>query len=148
MADLIRWDPFREIADMRRDWDRMFDGSFFRPLTQNGWYAPRMDVYETADEVVVEAAMPGIKAEDVDIQVTGDTLLIKAERKEEQERKEATYHMREQRYHSYARSIMLPAAVKADKAAAEVKDGVLHLTLPKAEEAKTKTITVKAKVAK
>lgn len=145
MADLIRWDPFREIADMRRDWDRMFDGHFFRPLTQNGWYAPRVDMYQTDDDVVVEAAMPGIKAEDVDIQVTGDMLSIRAERKEEEERKEATYHMREHRYHSYARSLMLPAAVKADKAVAEVKDGVLHLTMPKAEEAKAKTITVKAK---
>lgn len=145
MADIIRWDPFRELLDMRRDWDRVFDNSFFRPLTTNGWHAPRVDMYQTNDDVVVEAAMPGIKAEDVDIQVTGDMLTIKAERKEEQERKDATYHMREQRYHAYARSLMLPTAVKADKAVAEVKDGVLHLTLPKAEEAKAKTITVKAK---
>jgi len=145
MADIIRWDPFRELLDMRRDWESVFDDRFFRPMTQNGWHAPRVDMYQTGDEVVVDAAMPGIKAEDVDIQVTGDMLTIKAERKEEEERKGATYHMREQRYHSYARSLLLPATVKADKAVAEVKDGVLHLTLPKAEEAKTKTITVKAK---
>jgi len=145
MADIIRWDPFRELLDMRRDWESVFDDRFFRPMTQNGWHAPRVDMYQTDDEVVVDATMPGIKAEDVDIQVTGDMLTIKAERKEEEERKGATYHMREQRYHSYARSLLLPAKVKADKAVAEVKDGVLHLTLPKAEEAKAKTITVKAK---
>ncbi len=145
MADINRWDPFRELLDMRRDWESVFDNRLFRPLTQNGWHAPRVDMYQTDDDVVVEAAMPGIKPEDVDIQVTGDMLTIKAERQEEEGRKDATYHMREQRYHSYARSLLLPAMVKADKAVAEVKDGVLHLTLPKAEEAKAKTITVKAK---
>lgn len=143
MADIIRWDPFREILDMRRDWESVFDNRFFRQLTQNGWHAPRVDMYQTDEDVVVEAAMPGIKPEDVDIQVTGDMLTIKAEHKEEEERKDATYHMREQRYQSYARSLMLPTMVNADKVVAEVKDGVLHLTLPKAEEAKT--ITVKAK---
>lgn len=143
MADIVRWDPFRELLDMRRDWDSVFDSRFFRPLTQNGWHAPRVDMYQTDNDVVVDAAMPGIKAEDVDIQVTGDVLTIKAERKEE--RKDATYHMREQRYQSYARSLLLPAAVKADKAVAEVKDGDLHLTMPKAEEAKAKMITVKVR---
>ncbi|MGH2581954.1 MAG: Hsp20/alpha crystallin family protein [Anaerolineales bacterium] len=145
MANLIRWDPFRDLMDMRREWDRLFDNSFLAPMTTNGWHAPRVDMYQTDNDMVIEAAMPGIKSEDVDIQVTGDMVTIKAERKEEKERNDATYHLREQRYQSYARSLMLPVPVKADKANAEVKDGVLHLTLPKAEEAKAKTITIKAK---
>jgi HSP20 family protein len=146
MANIVRWDPFRELIDMRRDWDRLFDDNFFRPAwSGNGHSAPLADLYETTDEVHVKAAMPGVKAEDVDIQIHGDTLTIKAEVKEEEEKKEATYHMREQRYQAYSRSLMLPTSVKAEQAQAEVKDGILHITLPKAEEAKPKQITVKAK---
>lgn len=146
MANLTRWEPLRELMEMRRDWDRLFDDNFFRPVvTGNGHAAPLVDLYQTADEVHVKAAMPGIKAEDVDIQVHGDVLTIRAETKREEERKDATYHVREQRYQSYARSLSLPAPVKADKAEADVKDGILHITLPKAEEAKPKQITVKAK---
>lgn len=146
MANLTRWEPFRELMEMRRDWDRLFDDNFFRPvLVGNGHSAPLVDLYQTADEVHVKAAMPGIKPEDVDIQIHGDTLTIRAEMKQEEERNDATYHVREQRYQSYARSLTLPAPVKADKAVAEVTDGILHITLPKAEEAKPKQITVKAK---
>lgn len=145
MADLIRWEPFRELMEMRRDWDRLFDDNFFRPVwSGNGNLSPMVDLYQTTDEVHVKAAMPGVKAEDVDIQVNGDMLTIKAEVKHEEERKDATYHVHEQRYQSYARSLTLPTAVKADKAQADVKDGILHITLPKAEEAKPKVITVKA----
>ncbi len=146
MANLTRWEPFRELMEMRRDWDRLFDDNFFRPAwTSNGHNAPLVDLYQTADEVHVKAAMPGIKPEDVDIQIHGDTLTIRAEAKQEEERNDATYHVREQRYQSYARSLTLPAPVKTDKAVAEVTDGILHITLPKAEEAKPKQITVKAK---
>lgn len=146
MANLVRWDPFRELLDMRRDWNRLFDDNFFRPLSaQNGWNAPLVDLYQTADEVHVKAAMPGVKPEDVDIQVSGDTLTIRGEMKQEEEQRDKNYHMREQRYASYSRSIMLPVPVKADQAKAEVTDGILHLTLPKAEEAKPKVIKVKTK---
>ncbi|MEX1248540.1 MAG: Hsp20/alpha crystallin family protein [Anaerolineales bacterium] len=145
MANLTRWEPFREFMELRRDWDCLFDDNFFRPLwSGNGHAAPRVDLYQTADEIHVKAAMPGIKPEDVEIQVNGDVLTIKAESKREEERKDATYHMRERRYQSYARSLSLPTPVKLDKAQAEVSDGILHITLPKAEEAQPKVITVKA----
>ncbi|HKY79426.1 MAG TPA: Hsp20/alpha crystallin family protein [Anaerolineales bacterium] len=145
MANLTRWEPFRELMEMRRDWDRVFDDNFFRPLwSGNGHSAPLVDLYQTADEVHVKAAMPGVKPEDVQIQVNGDLLTIKAEVKQEEERDDATYHVRERRYQSYARALSLPTPVKADKAQAEVSDGILHVTLPKAEEAKPKVITVKA----
>ena len=145
MANLTRWEPFRELMEMGRDWDRVFDDNFFRPLwSGNGHSAPLVDLYQTADEVHVKAAMPGVKPEDVQIQVNGDLLTIKAEVKQEEERDDATYHVRERRYQSYARALSLPTPVKADKAQAEVSDGILHVTLPKAEEAKPKVITVKA----
>jgi HSP20 family protein len=145
MANLTRWEPFRELMEMRRDWDRVFDDNFFRPLwSGNGHSAPLVDLYQTADEIHVKAAMPGVKPEDVEIQVNGDVLTIKAEVKQEEDRTDATYHVRERRYQSFARALSLPAPVKADKALAEVTDGILHVTLPKAEEAKPKVITVKA----
>lgn len=145
MTNLTRWEPFRELMEMRRDWDRIFDDNFFRPTwSGNGHAAPLVDLYQTADEIHVKAAMPGVKAEDVEIQVHGDVLTLKAESKHEEEHKDATYHVRERRYQSYARSLSLPTPVKADKAQAEVTDGILHITLPKAEEAKPKVITVKA----
>jgi HSP20 family protein len=144
MADLVRFDPLRELMDMRRSWDRLFDDNFFAPASINGHGAPLVDLYQTENEVHVKAAVPGVKPEDVDIQVSGDMLTIKAETQQEEEKEEATYHMRERRYSSFARSILLPTAVKADKAQAEVSDGILHVTLPKAEEAKAKVVKVKA----
>ncbi len=145
MASITRWEPFRELLDMRRDWDRAFDDNFFRPVwSEDGHSAPLVDMYQTDDEIHVKASMPGVKADDVDIQVNGEMLTIKAETQTEEEHKQATYHVRERRYQSYARSLTLPTPVKADKAEAEVKDGILHITLPKAEEAKPKVISVKA----
>ena len=145
MTNLVQWEPFRELRSMRRDLDRLFDQTLARPWTSNGWTGPAVDLYETEDEVVVKAAVPGIAAEDVDIQITGDVLTIRGESQQEEEHKEATYHLREQRYTSFARSLELPAPVLADKANAEVNNGVLTLRLPKAEEAKPKAIRVKAK---
>jgi len=83
--------------------------------------------------------------EDLDIQITGDLLNIRGEVKQEIEEKDAKYHLREHRYQSFSRSLTLPAAVVADKANAAMKNGILTLTLPKAEEAKPKVISVKAK---
>ena len=134
------------MVSLRRDLDRLFDESFFRPLyTSSGWNAPLVDMYQTDDEIVVRAAMPGVSADDVNIEVRSDTLSIRAEITQETEDQGKTYHIREQRFSTFARSLTLPAPVVADKANAEVKDGVLTLTLPKAEEAKPKSITVKAK---
>lgn len=146
MTKLTRWEPFRELVSMRRDLDRLFDETFFRPmLSENGWDRPQVDVYQTEDEVVVKAALPGVAPEDVDIQVTGDTLSISGEMKEEKEDERASYQIRERRYQSFSRTLTLPTPVIAEKAKAEVVNGVLHLSLPKAEEAKPKSITVKAK---
>ena len=104
-----------------------------------------VDMYQTENDIVVKATLPGLEPEDLDIQITGDLLNIRGEIKHEAEEENAKYHLREHRYQSFSRSLTLPAAVTADKAKAEMKNGVLTLTLPKAEEAKPKVITVKAK---
>jgi len=151
MADLIRWDPFREMVSLRDAMNRLFEESFVRPF--GGWLALpgemqtlALDVYETDDNLVVEAALPGIKPEDVDISVVGNTLSIKAETKHEEKKEEkGKYHYQERRYGAFQRTVSLPVEVHADKAEAVFENGVLKLTLPKAEEAKPKRITVKTK---
>src|SRR5574341_913616 len=149
MSNLIRWEPMREMVTLREAMDRLFDDAFTRPFgLRDGWGisgAPAIDMYQTDDEVVVKAALPGVKADEVQINVTGDLLTIKGERKEESETKEKNYHIREQRWGSFERSVALPTAVVSDKAKAEFENGVLTVTLSKAEEVKPKMITVKAK---
>jgi HSP20 family protein len=135
------------MMTLREAMDRLFDDAFMRPSTLMGrdWQAPAVDMYQTDDEVIINAALPGIKPDDVQISVTGEVLTIKGETKHEEESKQKTYHMREQRWGSFERTIMLPTEVKADKAEASFEDGVLTIRLPKAEEVKPKTITVKTK---
>jgi HSP20 family protein len=102
-------------------------------------------MYQTDDDVVVKSALPGFKADEVQINVTGDVLVLRGEMKHEEETKDKAWHIREQRWGSFERSISLPTDVKADKAVADFENGILTVTLPKAEEVKPKTITVKAK---
>lgn len=147
MNRMTRYEPGREMMTLREAMDRLFDDAFMRPSTLMGrdWQAPAVDMYQTDDEVIINAALPGIKPDDVQISVTGEVLTIKGETKHEEESKQKTYHMREQRWGSFERTIMLPTEVKADKAEASFEDGVLTIRLPKAEEVKPKTITVKTK---
>jgi HSP20 family protein len=146
MSNLIRWEPAREMMTLREAMDRLFDDAFTSPLSlRDGWSAPAIDMYQTDDEVVVRAALPGIKPDDVQINITGDVLHIKGEMKHEEEKKEKAWHMREQRWGAFERSVALPADVVVDKARAEFENGVLSVTLPKAEEVKPKTINIKAK---
>jgi HSP20 family protein len=146
MSNLIRWEPAREMMTLREAMDRLFDDAFTRPLSLNGaWSAPAIDMYQTGDDVVVKAALPGLKADDVQITITRDMLTLKGEFKTEDESKEKAWHIREQRWGAFERSLALPTEVKADKARAEFENGVLVITLPKADEVKPKTVTIKAK---
>jgi HSP20 family protein len=135
------------MMTLREAMDRLFDDAFTRPLSMagNNWSVPAVDMYQTDNEVVVKAALPGIKSDEVQINVTGEVLTLKGEVKQKEEAKEKAYHIREQRWGMFERSIILPADVVADKAKADFENGILTITLPKAEEAKPKTITVKAK---
>ena len=143
----MRWDPFREVTDLRDTMDRLFERGFSRPWrlvtwdTGNGFFP--VDLYETDDEVVVKASLPGAKAEDVHISVTGETLTIKTETREEHEEKKPNYYRQERRAGSFQRSLTLPVRVDADKADATFDDGVLHLRLPKVAEVRPKSIEVK-----
>jgi len=135
-----------EMISLREAMDRLFNDAFTRPLDiGRSLQMPSVDMYQTDDDVIVRATLPGIKAEDVHISVTGDMLTLKGEFKEKGDVKEKAFHIREQHYGSFERKLSLPTNVVADKARAEFEDGILTITLPKAEEVKPRTITVKAK---
>jgi HSP20 family protein len=137
----------REMMTLREAMDRLFDDAFTRPLNirDGGWASPAVDMYQTDDEVVVRVALPGFKADEVQINVTGDVLHLRGEMQQQEEKQERAWHIREQRWGSFERSIPLPTEVTADRAAADFENGILTITLPKAEEVKPKTITVKTK---
>lgn len=146
MANLTRYNPLREMVGMRDEMDRIFEDFFSRsPISYEGYGTVNLDMMQTDDQVIVKASMPGVKADDLNISISGDTLTIRGEMKSEEEIKNADYHLHEIKQGSFARSVMLPCPVIADKAKAEFEDGILKLVLPKAEEVKPKTITVKAK---
>lgn len=150
MSNLTGWEPASEFMTLRDAMDRLFDDAFTRPfsLMRNGgsnWSSLPIDMYQTNDDVVVKAVVPGFKPDEVQISVTGDVLTIKGEVKQEEEQKENAWHIREHRFGSFERSIALPVSVVSAQATAEFENGILTITLPKAEEVKPKTISIKAK---
>ena len=145
MASIIRWEPMRDMAAFRDAMDRAFEERFFRPPVPFAWAEGNLavDMYETDESVIIKTAIPGVNAEDIEVSVTGDTLTIKAETKEEAEVQRESYLRRERRFGSCCRSVTLPGGLEAENAEADYTDGVLTLTFPKAEEVKPKTIQVK-----
>jgi HSP20 family protein len=151
MADLIRWDPFRDMVSLRDAMDRLFEDSFVRPRGESPTLEGReqtlaLDVYETDDNLVVEASLPGFNPDEVDISIVGNTLTINGEHEKHQEKEEeGKYYFRERRYGAFQRVVALPVETNADKAEATFENGVLKLSLPKAEEVKPKRIEVQVK---
>jgi len=129
--------------------DRLLEEGFGRPSRLFGRFIESgkvpIDMYHTPNEVVVKAALPGVKPEEVDITITGDTLTIKGETKTEEEVKGEDYLYQEGRYGALSRSITLPGQLRTDQAEASFENGILTLTIPKTEEVRPKTIKVKAK---
>ena len=147
---MMRWEPFSDMMSLRNAMDRLLEDSFVRPSRfwpelGSGELPLELDVYQTDKDVVVKATVPGVKPEEVDISLTGDILTIKGEHKEEQEVKEKDYLRKEHRYGTFSRSLQIPVPVKGDKAEAVFENGIVTLTLPKAEEVKPKQIKVKSK---
>jgi HSP20 family protein len=139
-----RWgDPFREVVSLRDAMNSLLQESFVRPLAAaTGHAALAVDVAETDNEFVVHASMPGIKPEDVQITVHGDTVTIRGEQKAQEEQKGKNWLVRERRLGVLQRSLGLTAPIDSNKANAKFEHGVLTLTLPKAEQAKPKQIKI------
>ena len=139
------WDPFRELEDLQRRIGRMVDDRGRFPFTD--WFSgageyPPVNVYTTDDQVVVAAEIPGIAKEDVDLSIAGDTLTLNVKR-EPAENEEACFR-RERLRGEFRRLISLPEPVEAEKAAAEYKQGILTITIPRREEFKPRKIEVNA----
>jgi HSP20 family protein len=140
---IVRWDPFRELEALRENVNRLFQesmGSRREPAIR-AW-APPVDVIEDQEKIVVKVELPGLKREDIDIEMTGDTLTIKGDRKLEDEEKRKDYVRVERAYGQFQRSFTIGVPVKASEVKAGYKDGILEVTIPKAEEIKPKKVEV------
>jgi len=143
-------DPFAQIPPLREEMDRRFS-QYLRMIGREeealvpGVWAPVVDIYETDEKMVIKAELPGLKKEDIDIEVRDNTLTLKGERKFEKEIKQENYHRVERAYGSFQRSFTLPSTIKQEAIEATFKDGILEVSLPKAEEAKPKQVRIQAK---
>lgn len=146
--EIVRWNPWSELSSLEKRINRMFDETLKnlhpaeRKEPQAGSRTPATDVYETENSYVVKADFPGVKKEDIQIDVHDGTFTLKAEKKFEEKESKDNYLRVERAYGSFMRSFQLPKNVDAEKIKAEYKDGVLEVTLPKIEEAKPKKIQV------
>ena len=144
MATITRWDPFQDVLSLREAMNQLMEESFVRPTTaQNGKnFVPALDLSETGEGYLVEAALPGVKPEDVEVTVENNVLTIKGETRQEVDDKQRNFHRVERRFGSFQRTIGLPTTVKADAIQASLTNGVLRLEIPKAEEVKPRKISV------
>ena len=141
---LVRWQP-RELFGIGRDMDRLFDGlwSNGQGAAREAVWRPSVDIAETDSDFVLTADLPGIAREDLDLTVVDGRLTIKGQRRRESDSKEGNVHRVERAHGTFTRAFDLPAAIDPETVAATYKDGVLTVTVPKAEEARPKQIEVK-----
>jgi HSP20 family protein len=148
MAIVRFWDPMKELTALQGRVNRVLEDTFGTPLHRAeqpgaGTWAPAVDIFETASEIVLKAELPGIARDQVHVEVVDGVLSLRGERKVEKEVKEENYHRVERVYGAFHRSFTLPDTVDPDKVRAELKDGVLEVRLGKREQAKPRQIQVK-----
>ena len=142
-----RLNPFMDLMGMGDEMSRLFDialdrGALDRANLFDGEWAPSVDVYENEKMIVVKTELPGMAEGDIDVDIMGDTLTIKGEKKKEEEQKDRHYHRLERVYGSFHRSVTLPGEVVPEKVKASFKNGVLEIEVPKKKAAKPKQIKV------
>jgi len=144
------WNLFRDLEIIQNEMNRLFDSSLVgwrdrdAGLLEGAWN-PAVDIYDSKDNVMVKADIPGMKKDEIDVSVHGDTLIIKGEKKKEKETKEKDFVRTERYYGSFNRAIRLPSEIQVDKVNASYKNGVLELVLPKKEESKPKQLKIDIK---
>ncbi len=140
----VVWNPFREIARLENELNKVF-GEILpqREVAKVEAWAPRVDVYEKDNNIIIEAEIPGAKKEDIEVKIKDNNLIIKGEVKKEEEKKEENFYRSERFYGHFERVIPLPAEVKVEEAQAEIQDGVLKIVLPKATAEKEVKIELK-----
>lgn len=141
-----RWEPFRNLVDIQGEVNRLVDAFSGRSLagTASGarTWLPSVDMVETKDDLVLRVELPGVRDKDVSVSITGDLLTIRGERRWDDESKDQKVLHVERAYGQFERLIQLPMAVQAEKVKASYRDGVLEITLPKAEELKPREIKI------
>jgi HSP20 family protein len=143
---IIRWDPFRDMVTLRDKMNRLFEDAYAhrgeeKEITASAW-APSVDIYESENELILTAEVPGIDEKDVEIKIEDNTLTLKGERKFEKETKEENFHRIERSYGSFYRAFTLPTYVDTDRISAEHENGVLKITMPKRQELKPRTVKI------
>jgi HSP20 family protein len=143
---IIRWDPFREVLTLQNRLNSLFQdygrGQNDNDLVSTAAFVPPVDIYEDEHKIVLKLEVPGLKQEDLDIQLENNTLTVKGERKFEKEEKEENFHRIERRYGSFFRSFTVPNTVNPEGVKASYDAGVLRVELEKRAEAKPKQIKV------
>jgi HSP20 family protein len=145
---LVRWHPLQEIEDVRRQFDRLFsDVVNVEQNTKKGEWIPASELRDDGEHLTLRVSLPEIKANDLDIQVTKDSLSISGERRlERQEGSEKGYYWSEISYGKFRRVFALPVAIANDQVTADYNNGILTLTLPKANEVKAFKVNVKSEL--
>lgn len=139
---LVRWQPFSEMESLRHQMDRMFDELAGMNRQTSANWTPAIEIQNREECLILRAEIPGVEAKDLDIQVAREAVAISGEHRYENKAQEQGFFKTELRYGSFQRTIPLPVAVENDQVQAEFKDGILQLTLPKAQEARHKVVKV------
>jgi HSP20 family protein len=145
--NIIKYDPFREMRNLQDEVNRLFASNFLRggenDLTRGAW-SPQVDIFENKDQIVLEAELPGVQPDAVDISIENNVLTLRGERKFEKKDEGDNFHRVERSYGSFTRSFTLPSTVSSENANAEFENGILRLILAKREETKPRRIEIKA----
>jgi HSP20 family protein len=145
--NVVKYDPFRDLRSLQDEMNRLFSGTFSRGSQDEvlrGAWSPSVDIFENKNEIVLEAELPGMTADDVNISIENNVLTLHGERRFEKKDESDNFHRVERSYGSFTRSFTLPPTVSSENANAEFQNGVLRLTLAKREEAKPRRIEIKA----
>jgi HSP20 family protein len=147
MTTITRWDPVQEMLTLREAMSQLFEESVVNPTVarRSQSITPALDLSETVDAYIVELSVPGLKAENLEVTIENSVLTIKGEVKQETDDQKRNYHRIERRYGAFVRTVGLPTTVKADTITADLKDGILRLDIPKADQIKPRKINVAIK---
>jgi len=142
-VSIVRFDPFRDITSFRDDINRLFSRSFGEASGTQTW-APAVDVFDTKDAVIVKAELPGLTADDVDVEIDDNVLTVSGERTFADKVEDGHYYRLERSYGKFSRSLTLPQGIKADEVSANFANGVLEIRVPKADEVKPRKVAIGA----
>jgi HSP20 family protein len=146
---VVKWDPLRDLLSIQDRMNRLFEQTLSRSrpdegITASTW-SPAVDIYETPETIIMKADLPGLSREDIEIQIRENTLTLRGERRFAKDVQQENYLRIERAYGTFQRNFTLPTTVQQNKIRAVFRDGVLELSLPKAEEAQAKKIAIEVR---